>query len=50
MEVPAIVMGSRVPAVEANKMPAREVCSSTVQADQKRRKREAERSPNNQEV
>ena len=50
MEVPAIVRGSRVPAEEADKVPAREGRSSTVQADLTRGKREGEGSPNNREV
>ena len=45
VEVPAIVMGSRVPAEEADKVPAREGRSSTVQADLTRGKREREGSP-----
>jgi len=45
VEVPAIVSGSRVPAEEAGKMPAREERSSTVQADLTRGKREREGSP-----
>ena len=45
MEVPAIVRGSRVPAEEAGKVPAKEGCSSTVQADLTRGKREGEGSP-----
>ena len=45
MEVPAIVRGSRVPAGEADKVPAKEGRSSTVQADQTRGKREREGSP-----
>jgi len=39
-----------VPAEGADKMPAKEGCSSTVQADLTRRKREEEGSPNNREV
>ena len=50
MEVPAIVESSRVPTKGADKVPAREECSSTVQADLTRGKREEEGSPNNQEV
>ena len=45
MEVPAIVRGSRVPAKEAGKVPAKEGRSSTVQADLTRGKREREGSP-----
>ena len=45
MEVPAIVMGSRVPAAEADKVPAKEGRSSTVQADLTRVKREWEGLP-----
>ena len=45
MEVPAIVRGSRVPAGEADKGLAKEVCSSTVHPDPTRRKRERESSP-----
>jgi len=45
VEVPAIVRGSRVPAEEADKVPANEGCSSTVQADLTRGKREREGSP-----
>ena len=47
MEVPAIVRGSRVPAKGADRVPAREGWSSTVQADLTRGKREEEGSPNN---
>ena len=50
MKVPAIVRGSRVPADGADKVPAKEGCSSTVQADLTCGKREEEGSPNNQEV
>ena len=50
MEVPAIVRGSRVPAAEADKVPAKEGRSSTVQADLTRGKRQEEGSPNNREV
>ena len=50
MEVPAIVRGSRVPAKGADKVPAKEGCSSTVQADLTRGKRKEEGSPNNREV
>ena len=50
MEVPAIVRGSRVPAEEADKVPAKEGRSSTVQADMTRGKQEEEGSPNNREV
>jgi len=45
VEVPAIVRGSRVPAKGADKMPAKEGRSSTVQADLTRGKREREGSP-----
>ena len=45
MEVPAIVRDSRVPADGADRMPANEECSSTVQADLTRGKRESEGSP-----
>ena len=45
MEVPAIVRGSRVPADGAGKVPAKEGCSSTVQADLTRGKREREGLP-----
>jgi len=45
VEVPAIVMGSRVPAGGADKVPAKEGRSSTVQADLMRGRREKERSP-----
>ena len=50
MVVPAIVMGSRVPAKAAGKVTAKEGCSSTVQADLTRGKRDREDSPNNREV
>ena len=50
MEVPAIVRGSRVPAKGADKVPAKEGCSSTVPADPTRGKREEEGSPNRLEV
>ena len=50
MEVPAIVRGSRVPAKGADKVPAKEGCSSTVQVDLTRGKQEGEGLPNNQEV
>jgi len=50
VKVPAIVRGSRVPAKEADKVPAKEGCSSTVQADPTRGKREGKGSPNNREV
>jgi len=45
VEVPAIVRGSRVPAGEADKVPAKKRHSSTVQADLTRGKREREGSP-----
>jgi len=45
VEVPAIVRGSRVPAEEADKVPAKEGRSSTVQADLTRGEREREGSP-----
>jgi len=45
VEVPAIVRGSRVPAKEADKVPAEEGRSSTVQADLTHGKREREGSP-----
>jgi len=45
VEVPAVVRGSRVPADEADKVPAKEGRSSTVQADPTRGKREWERLP-----
>jgi len=45
VKVPAIVRGSRVPAEEADKVPAKEGRSSTVQADLTRGKREREGSP-----
>jgi len=48
VEVPPIVRGSKVPANGADKVPAKEGCSSTVQADLTRGKREEEGSPNNQ--
>jgi len=50
VEVSAIVRGSRVPAEEADKVPAKDGRSSTVQADLTRGKREREGSPNNREV
>jgi len=50
VEVSAIVRGSRVPAEGADKVPAKERCSSTVQANLTRGKREEEGSPNNREV
>jgi len=50
VEVPAIMRGSRVPAAEADKVPAEEGRSSTVQVDLTRGKREEEGSPNNREV
>jgi len=50
VKVPAIVRGSRVPAEMAGKVPAKEGCSSTVQADLTGGKREEEGSPNNREV
>jgi len=50
VEVPAIVRGSRVPAEEADKVPAKEGWSSMGQADPTRGKREEEGSPNNREV
>ena len=40
VEMPAIVRGSRVPADAAGKVPAKEGCSSMVQADPTRGKRE----------
>ena len=40
MEVPAVVRGGRVPAKEADKVPAKEGCSSRVQADLTPGKRE----------
>ena len=45
MEVPAIVRGSRVPAEGADKVPAKEGRSSTVQADLTCGKREREGWP-----
>jgi len=45
VKVPAIVGGRRVPAEEADKVPAKEGRSSTVQADLTRGKREREGSP-----
>jgi len=45
VKVPAMVVGSRVPAEEADKVPAKEGRSSTVQADLTRGKREREGSP-----
>jgi len=50
VEVPAIVRGSRVPAEGADKGPAKERCSITVQAGLTRGKREEEGSPNNRDV
>jgi len=50
VEVPAIVRGSRVPAENADKVPAKAGRGSTVQADLMRGKREEEGSPNNREV
>jgi len=47
VEVPAMVRGSRVPAEEADKVPAKEGRSSTVQADLTSGRREKEGSPNN---
>jgi len=47
VEMPAIVRGSRVPAEGADKVPAKEGCSSTVQADLTCGEREKEGSPNN---
>jgi len=47
VEVPAIVKGSRVPADRADKVPAKEGHSSTVQADLTRGKRKEEGSSNN---
>ena len=44
--MPAIVRGSRVPAKEADKVPAKKGRSSRVQADLTRGKREEEGSPN----
>jgi len=44
VEVSAIVRGSRVPAKAAGKVPAKEGCSSTVQADLTRGKQEREAS------
>jgi len=48
--MPAIVRGCRVPAKGADKVPAREGSSRTVQADLTRREWEEEGSPNNREV
>jgi len=45
VEVPAIMRGSRVPAEGAGKVPAKDGCSSTVQADLTRGKREREGLP-----
>jgi len=45
VEVPPIVRGSRVPADEADKVPAKEGRSSTVQADLTHGKREWEGLP-----
>jgi len=45
VEVPAIMRGSRVPAEEAGKVPAKEGRSSTEQADPTRGKQEGEGSP-----
>ena len=45
MEVAAIVRGSRVPADGGGKVPAKEGCSSKVQADLTRGKWEEEGSP-----
>ena len=45
MKVSAIVRGSRVPADEADKVPAKEGRSSTVPADLTRGKQEREGSP-----
>jgi len=42
VEVPPIVRGSRVPAEEANNVPAKEGWRSTVQADPTRGRRERE--------
>ena len=50
MEVPAIVRGSRVTAEEADKVPAKEGRSTTVQADLTDGRREEEGLPNNREV
>ena len=50
VEMPAIVMGSWVPAEGADKMPAKEGRSSTVQVDLTRGKWAEEGSPNNREV
>jgi len=47
VQVPAIVRGSRVPAEEAGKVPAKEGRSSTGQADPMCGKRDREGSPNN---
>jgi len=49
VEMPAIVRGSRVPANAADKVPGKEGCNSTVQADLTRGKLEREGSPNNRE-
>jgi len=46
VEMPVIVRGSGVPAEEADKVPAKEGRSSTVQAVLTRGKREEEGSPN----
>jgi len=45
VEVPAIMRGSRVPAEGAGQVPAKDGCSSTVQADLRRGEREREGSP-----
>jgi len=50
VEVLAIVKGSRVPAEEADKVPAKEGRGSKVQVDLTPGKREEEGSPNNGEV
>ena len=50
MKVPAVVRGGRVPAAAADKVPAKEGGSSTVQADLTRGKREEESTPNNRQV
>ena len=50
MKVPAIVRGSRVPANGADKVPAKEGCSGTLQVDPTRGKREEEGWPINREV
>jgi len=47
VRVPAIVMGSRMPADWADQVPAKEGRSSMVQADPPRGKRKREGSPNN---